>query len=102
MIKIFAIDFSNYFESFSSVFAISLLILTIAFPILATRFVWKKHTEAIGSMQEEEFKMKWGSLTLELYVKSKMGLLFTMVFMGRRWILAFIIVALPRWSWLQV
>ena len=40
LIKIYAIDFTNAFESLSSIFGITLLLSTIALAISATVFLW--------------------------------------------------------------
>ena len=46
MVKMYALDFSNVFEGLSSLFAITMLLITIIFPIIATRCLWKLHGES--------------------------------------------------------
>ena len=53
-------------------------------------------------MSSKSFEQKWGSLTLDLQIKNRSALLFTLFFMVRRWVVAFVIVAFPRYNWLQV
>lgn len=99
LIKLFAIDFSNFYEGFCSLFALSMFLTTLIFPILATKFLWKVHKNNYEEMNQASFMEKWGSLSLDLYVKEKMALLFTLFFMIRRWLVAFIIIGLPKWSY---
>ena len=40
MIKLYALNFSNWYESLSSAFAIVVIIFAIEFPIAATKFLW--------------------------------------------------------------
>ena len=53
MIKLYAWDLSNTFEDISSIFAVLLLAMTIAFPIIATYFMWKQHSEDGEVMQSQ-------------------------------------------------
>ena len=66
LIKIYALDYSNLYESVSSTFAISMLLMTIAFPIFSSIFLLKKHKQDWSIMNHETFRQKWGSLTLDL------------------------------------
>ena len=66
MIKLYAWDLSNTFEDISSIFAAILLAMTVVFPIIATCFMWKRHSEDSEAMESEAWKQKWGSLTLDL------------------------------------
>ena len=100
MIKLFALDISNYFERFSSIFTVLLLIVVLGFPVFVWRFLYKRHEQEV--LFDSTFNERWGSLTLDLALRYKSPLLFQVVFMGRRWLLAFIIVALPRWNWAQI
>ena len=102
LIKVYAFDLSNFFESFSSFFALLLLTSTILTPFFVTKWLWKMHAKGFDRLLDEKHRQKWGSLTLDLYVRDKMALLFTLVFMVRRLVLAFIIVGLSRWSFFQV
>ena len=97
LIKIYAFDVSTYYECISSLFAFSLLVITLVFPILAAKFLWAKHgSETLRNMT---FKEKWGSLILDLQLRNKEALFFTTLFMVRRWLLALTIVALVPWNW---
>ena len=102
LIKVYATDFSNFYEGGNTVFAYCILILTVLFPMIASVKLWKLHKRDWEVMNQDAFKAKWGALTLDLRVNDKFALLQTLAFMSRRWILAFIIVGLPRWNWLQV
>ena len=45
MIKVAALDFSNWYEAFSSVFAILLLLVAIVSPFVVTKWLWKMHAK---------------------------------------------------------
>ena len=62
MIKAYTLDFSNYYEAFSSVISLLGLVFAIAFPIAATKFLWRLHTMNPDIMRIDTFKFKWGEL----------------------------------------
>ena len=43
LIKLYALDLTNYFEGFNSIFSIALLVIILGVPILVWRFLYKKH-----------------------------------------------------------
>ena len=47
LIKIYALDFTNYFESISSVFAIFLLTVVLVFPLFVWRFLYNRHATEV-------------------------------------------------------
>ena len=102
MIKANALDYSTVYESVSSSFALLLLALTLLTPFIVTRWLWRIHSKCTDCLEDETFQKRWGTWTLDLRTTDRMALLFTLVFMARRSILAFIIIGLPRWSWLQI
>ena len=102
MIKVYAYNFSNFYEAFSSTFAMCMLLALAMFPFLVTRWLWKLHAQSFLILSEKEFTKKYGSLTLDLYARNKGALAFNFVFMVRRLFLVFIIVGLPKWSYFQV
>ena len=52
LIKMYAIDFSNWYESFCSTYAIAVLLVTMTFPIIASIFLLKKHKEDWSIMNQ--------------------------------------------------
>ena len=66
LVKIFAFDLTNNYEIVSSTFALLMLFFTLLFPLLITRFLWRKHKENVIVIQDSSFKDKWGALTLDL------------------------------------
>ena len=93
----YAFDLSNYYECFSTLFALFLLLFTIIFPILVTIFLWRKHEDK--EIYEDAFKERFDSLILDLNIRRKSALFSTLAFMFRRWFVALAIVSLPRWNW---
>ena len=55
MVKLYALDFSNLYESFSSIFALAMLLTVLLFPLIATRFLWKLHRNNYEVMLNENF-----------------------------------------------
>ena len=102
MIKAYTLDFSNYYEAFLSAIALLGMVLSIVFPLIVTKFLWRLHAMDPDIMRVDTFKFKWGELTQELQVKDRMSLIFTLYFMFRRLFIVFIIVGMPRISWFQV
>ena len=45
MVKVYAYDFSNFYEGISSAFAACLLFVLLSFPFLITRWLWRIHKQ---------------------------------------------------------
>ena len=90
LLKVYSLDFNNWYETVSSIFAIILLILAIIAPIVVWKVLYKKHEE--GKVWDEEFTEKYGAMHEGVQQKEKGALLFHVVFMIRRFTLACAIV----------
>ena len=99
-IKMYAFDVSNYYETICSIFALLVLISTLSYPVIISRFLYKKFDQYM--LHETEFKSKWGEVTLDLQLRDKRVMLFTFFFMVRRWIIVLAIVAAAELPWLQI
>ena len=98
-IKLYALSFGNFKETFISLYSVAVVLLLIAVPYLARKFLYR-HYDA-GTLKTEEFKSKYGEWVNLVNLNWKPALLFNVVFMARRALMAFIIVVLVRWNWLQ-
>ena len=92
IIKLYVLNFTTVFESVSTLFAVIMVSAAIAFPLLLIRFLYRSYTHEL--IESEEFDEKYGALTLDLKKKEKSALLFNVIFMGRRFGYAFLLIAL--------
>ena len=97
LIKLYALDFSSWFECLSSIFAIALIIVIVIVPFIIWKFLYKNHEH----IQEEEFKRNFGTLTEGLQHRHKNAMLYNVNFTLRRLGLALLIVVVPEYNWLQ-
>ena len=102
MIKVNALDYSNFYEALTSTFAILLLTLTIVSPFIITKWMWTIQAKCLDCLEDETFSKRWGAWKLDIRAEDKYALMFTLVFMLRRSALAMIIIGLPRLTWLQI
>ena len=98
-IKLYALSFSNFKETFISLYSVAAVLFLIAVPYLAHKFLYRHHKAR--TLKTEEFKSKYGEWVNLVNLNWKPALLFNVVFMARRALMAFIIVVLVRWNWLQ-
>ena len=97
LIKLYALDFSNWFEVLSSVLAIVLGVLVIFAPFWIWHFLYKHHVR----MKEKKFVVKYGSLVDGLTHRKKTALLYGVIFILRRIFMALFIIVIPSLNWLQ-
>ena len=97
LIKLYALDFSNWFESVSSIFALIAASFIALVPIMIWIFLYKNHDKVL----ESKFKKKYDTLFDGLQHRSKSAMLYCVNFTLRRISLALLIVVVPRYNWLQ-
>ena len=98
-IKLYALSFGIFKETFISLYSVAVILFLITTPLLARKFLYR-HYDA-GTLKSEEFSMKYGEWVKLVNLNWKPALLFNVVFMARRALMAFIIVVLVEWNWLQ-
>ena len=99
MIKLYALSFETITQALTSVFTVGVVILLIAIPLVTTHFLFVSlDSEEIFT---EKFTQRYGMWVLYVDTKRRLALLFNVVFMARRLVIAFLIVVLPNMNWLQ-
>lgn len=94
LIKLYALDFINIFESFSSIFGILGMALVIAAPLIIWRYMYRQWDKGTSNSST-------ASLTEDLQSEDRGAVLFNVMFMARRVVIAFNIVALTNRGYFQ-
>ena len=97
LIKLYALDFTNWYESIMSSSALASIVAVGATPFIIWIFLYKKFEE----VSTPAFNQKYGSLTNGLNFNEKEPMLYHVAFTFRRLVLAILIVVIPHYSWLQ-
>ena len=92
LIKLYAIDFTNVFESIISIIGILLIASTITVPFYTWHYLFKQ-----SSMVGQNYKVS--SLNSDLQHDDKNAQLFNVIFMIRRVVIAVNIVVFTRYSY---
>ena len=100
MIRMYAINFSSWYEVFGSSYAILILTLLTLFSLLSPVFLLRRRDEF--ELNDETFIKKFGSLAQELNSEKQSAKFYAMCFMLRRLCLASILVYLPKHPLAQV
>ena len=96
MIKVYALDFSNWYEFLMSFSTVASLIMIIVTPIIMYRFLRRNNDK----LETEEFVTTYGALTDDLRTQNKSALLYQPIFTLRRLAFAVIIVVVYFYNWL--
>ena len=99
LLKLYALDFDNWFETVSSIFGIILILSAVVAPIIIWRVLYTKHEK--DEVWSDEFVEKYGALHEGIQQRDKGALLFHVVFMIRRLTLALAIVAAANHNFYQ-
>ena len=99
LLKLCAIDFTNWFESTSSLFALMMVTLAISLPIWIWKFLSKHHQKIY--LQDRKFRKLYGPFIDGQEHRRKMSTLYNVNFTLRRIGYAILIVMVPHYNWLQ-
>ena len=99
LLKMFSIDFTNWFEIMSSIYGIIALIIVIVAPFIVWRVLYRKHEQ--NTVWDQEFYEKYGALHEGVQRHDKEALLFHVFFMIRRFTFACAIVVWPDKNFYQ-
>ena len=104
ILRVTTYSFKSFTESASSVAGFTLLFLAVAYPVYVWVLLFRNFDEKVKPKNEgmalqvqipivrtQEFKQKYGSLTEDLNLRSKLALIYQVIFMFRRLGLALII-----------
>jgi len=94
LIKLYALDFINVFESFVSIVGISGIVLVVLAPLIVWRYMYRQWDRGLSNTKVD-------SLTEDLQSEDKKAVLFNVMFMARRVVIAFNIVAFTNRSYFQ-
>ena len=97
LIKLYALDWSNWFESISSIFAIFLGFAVIVSPFMLWSFLYANHKK----MRNAVFLRRYSSLVDGLTHRRISAILYGVIFIFRRMALALFIIVIPALNWLQ-
>ena len=100
MIRMFAINFSSWYEVIGSSYAILILTLLTLFGLLSPVFLFRRRDEL--ELNDLTFIKKFGSLVQELNPEKHSAKFYATCFMLRRLCLASIIIYLPKHPFAQV
>ena len=81
--------FENWFESLTSLVALTIeLLVVLGFPIITSVYLFKNYKVA----HKKKFQQKWGTLAVDLKAKKLSSIVYTPVFLARRFFLTLAII----------